>query len=118
MRGQLSFEAAEAEPFRPAEGVVLLRPGAAAEVQLQIREAEAGVHLDLPASGAHRRSRHKVLAQRPGFYVLVRVREALAGLPPGVAPHLEPMPQGRESRSRRMSDRSAGRLPLRLKTVH
>jgi hypothetical protein len=107
----------EGEPFRPAAGVVLLRLGVAEAAPLQIREAEAGGHLDPPASGAHRRSRHKVLEQRPGFFVLVRVQQALAELPAGVEPHLQPMAQGRESRSQRMFDRSAGRLPLRLKTV-
>jgi len=51
---ELSLEAAvEAEPFRPEAGVVLLRPQAGEEAQLQIREAAEVVHLALLVAGAY-----------------------------------------------------------------
>jgi hypothetical protein len=118
MTGVLSLVAeVEAEPFRPAAGVVLLRPAAEEEAHLQIREA-AEVHLDRSVAGGHQDSRHKVREQRPCFCVLVRVREAPAVLPAGVAPHLQPVRQGQQPRSQRTSDRSAERSSLGLRIVH
>jgi hypothetical protein len=53
IRGNLSFEAAAEEPFRPVAEVVLLRSEAEQEAQLRIPEVAAEVHLGLPVVGEH-----------------------------------------------------------------
>jgi hypothetical protein len=108
----LSFEAVEAEPFRPAAGVVLLRTAVAEEVPVQIREAE--VHLDLAAVEAHQQSLHREEVRRLCFCGAAWVRAVLAV----GAPRLRPVLRGREPRSQSRFDRSAERLPLRPKPAH
>jgi hypothetical protein len=103
------------EPFRPSAGAVLLRSEAEEEHQLRILEAE--VHLALLVAVAHQQSLHKVRVRRLYSCVETRVREVLATLPVGVVQPLQPVAPVREHLLRR-SDRLAGRLPLRLKTVH
>jgi hypothetical protein len=119
IRDSLSFEAAAAEePFRPvAVVVVLLRSEAEGEAQVRIREAAAEVRLDLSVEEVHQESLHKVRARRLCFCVEVRVREVPAVLPVEVVPPLRPVALERAHLLKR-SDRSAERLPLRLKTVH
>jgi hypothetical protein len=79
----------EEEPFRPAAGVVLLRSGMEDEAQLRIREEAVEVHLGLLVAGAYQQSHYKMRVQWLCFYVAVR--EALAVLPVGAVPHLQPV---------------------------
>jgi hypothetical protein len=105
MTDVLSFvEAAEAEPFRLAAAVVLLRPGVAEEVQLRIREVAAEVHRRLPVAGAHQQERHRVRVRRLYFYGAARVRESFAMVPVAVGPHFQPAAPVR-ARLLKMSDR-------------
>ena len=77
----------------------------------------AEVHLHLPVVVVYQESRHRVWVQRLCFCVAEQVREAAAVLLVGVVLHFQPeAPEGAHLLKR--SDRSAGRLPLRLKTVH
>jgi hypothetical protein len=80
-------------------------------------QAAVEVRLGLSAAGAHQQSLHKVQVRRLCFCVEVRVREVLAVLPVGRMRPLQPAaPEG--AQLQRRFDRSAGRLPLRVKTVH
>jgi hypothetical protein len=97
--------------------VVLLRSEVEAEDQLRIRAAAVEVHLALLVAVAHQQSLHKVRARRLCFCVEVQVREVPAVLPVGVVPPLQPVALKRTHLLKRF-DRSAGRLPLRLETVH
>jgi len=118
IRGSLSLEAGEEEePFHLAAGVALPRSEAEEEDQLRIREAEVEVRLGLSVALAQQQSLHKVRVQRLCFCVEEQVREVAAVLPVGVEPHLQPVAQVRAHLLKR-SDRSAGHLPLRVKTVH
>ena len=98
----------EEAPFRPAAGVVLLRPGAAAEAQLRIREEAAEVHPGQPVEEPYQEPLHKVQVRRLFFCVQVRVREAPAVLPLAEALHRQLVVQ-EQARSQRTSVRSGGR---------
>ncbi len=105
------------EPFRLAAGVVPLRSEAEEEGLLRIREAAVEGQLALSVEGAHQELLHKVRVRRLCFGVEVRVWEVPAVLPVEVVPRLQPVAPERAHLLKR-SDRLAGRLPLRLKTVH
>lgn len=107
----------EEEPFRPAAGVVLLRSEAEEEAQLRIREVVVGGRLGLSVEEADQESRRKGRVRRLCFCVEARVRAVPAVLPVEVVPRLQPVAPERAHLLKR-SDRLAGRLPLRLKTVH
>ncbi len=97
IRGSLSLEAGEEEPFHLAAAVE--------------------VRLGRSVAVAQQQSLHKVRAQRLCFCVEEQVRQVAAVLPVGVALHLQPVAPARAHLLKR-SDRSAGHLPLRVKTVH
>jgi hypothetical protein len=103
-------------PFRPAAGVVLLRSEAEEEAQLRIPAAAVEVRLDLSVEEAYQESLHKVRVRRLCFGVVARVREVAGARPVAVVPPLQPVAPERTHLLQRF-DRSAGRLPLRLKTV-
>jgi hypothetical protein len=107
----------EEEPSRPAAVVVVLRSEAEEEAQLRIREVAVEVRLGLSVEEVHQESLHKVRPRRLCFCVEVRVREVPAVLPVEVVPPLRPLAL-ESARLLKRSDRSAERLPLRLKTVH
>ena len=104
------------EPFRPVAGVVLLRSEAEEEAQLRIREASVKVRLGLSVEGAYQESLHKVRVRRLCFGVVARVREVPVARPVAVVSPLQPEAPERTHLLQRF-DRSAGRLPLRVKTV-
>ena len=105
---------AAAEPCRRVVGVVLLRL-AMEEVQLRIPEVAEEAHLDLPVEGAHQPSHCRVWGQRYCFCVALGVGE-VAAVFPAAWPHRQPTGQ-EPIQLQRMSGRSAGRWPLRLKTA-
>jgi len=104
------------EPFRLAAGVVLLRWEAEEEGQLRIREAAVEVRLDRSVEGARPKSLHMVRVRRLCFGVVARLRELPVARPVAVVLPLQPEAPERTHLLQRF-DRSAGRLPLRLKTV-
>ena len=75
------------------------------------------VRLGLSVEEAYQESLHKLRVQRLYFCVEVLVWEVPAVLPVEVVPRLQPVAPERVHLLKR-SDRLAGRLPLRLKTVH
>jgi hypothetical protein len=107
----LNFEAAVEEPYHWVVGVVLLRSAAAA-VQLRIPEAEEEGHLGRPVAGAHQHLHCKARGHRLCFCAVVQVRVVVAA----VLPDRQPTAQ-EPIQLQRMSGRSAGRWPLRLKTA-
>ncbi len=118
IRDGLSFEAAEEEePLHLAAGVALPRSEAEEEDPLRIQAAVEEDRLGLLVEVAHQESLHKVRVQRLYFCVEEQVQEVAAVLPVGAASHLQPVSPERAHLLKR-SDRSAGHLPLRVKTGH